>query len=248
MTFPRIVATVVVGAALGATPTLSSQQPEKSGRITPAATISLTAGSGQNTFNVYLSDLGELLQLVSPAGTSNVFNHEFYLCNSGGFYESAGGFSPWSVYQPKGPNKLPLTITIRTDDGAWEVSQSYARDLKQLELTTTYTLRRLAAATSSVLFTQYLDLEVDGTSDDDVADKSVDAVTARDVHMFSWTALTRTTAHRTAIGYYYDLRTCDPASEAGPFGPEDTAFAVTYDLGGFASGQSKSVKLKLERQ
>jgi hypothetical protein len=224
----------------------------------------LSYGAGDNFFGVWISDLGRVTQITSPAGFGHIYAGwagNYYLCDSRfGTYSadgSGGDFYTFSIDQPKGPNTLPLTIVTHTFDDLWEVTHKFAVNSKELELVVTQTLKNLGGPIGgNVAFARYADTAIDNGDNGDIGDRSLESVTMRDRpgddtttgHQLTLSAQTRATAHTTAVNDYWVVRGCNPASAPSPFGPSDLGFNLTYNLGGFNSNQKKTVAFKFERQ
>lgn len=227
-----------------------------------ACFAAINFGAGGMAFNVCISDTGRVTQITSPAGVAHILgtSGHYYLCDSRlpGVYGGDGGrdFSVFSITQPNGPNTLPLTIVTRTFDNLWEVKHVFTRNTNELELVVTQTLKNLGGTVADVSFARFADTAIDGGDAGDIGDRSRDSVTMRDRpgddtttgNMLTLTALTRTVVRTTAVGFYLDVRGCNPASAASPFGPADAGFNLTYNLGVFDFLKTKVVKFKFERK
>jgi hypothetical protein len=122
-----------------------------------ACFANLASGSGATALTVCLSDHGNIVKWITPAGVEHSTKNDGYvLCSLGaagpvvhgwdaGFIED--GFGPSIIDQPNGVNTLPLVITRTTDDGVFRLDQSFTRDATEKDLTITMTVTNLGRTT-----------------------------------------------------------------------------------------------------
>jgi hypothetical protein len=109
---------------------------------------------------VCLSDHGNVVQWTTPSGTEHsTANDGYALCSQGPFapvvhgwdagVSTEDGFGLPVIDQPNGPDTLPLGITRITDDGVFQLTQSFARDATEKDLTITMQVTNLGRTTRS---------------------------------------------------------------------------------------------------
>ena len=106
----------------------------------------LGSGSGLTLMQVCISKDGNLTKFESPAGfdqigQGNLFRDGYSICTGnlpnfqtvpeGCDAGSEAGFGAPVIVQPNGPNTLPLTITRTTNDGVYQLKQSYALEHRE---------------------------------------------------------------------------------------------------------------------
>ncbi len=122
----------------------------------------LTSGAGPTLMKVCISQHGNLTKFESPAGfdqigLGNLFRDGYSICTGNlptfpnvpeGFDAGAAeaGFGAPVIVQPNGANTLPLTITRTTNDGVYELKQSYAKDVTKRDIVITMKITRKSNA------------------------------------------------------------------------------------------------------
>lgn len=122
----------------------------------------LTSGAGATLMNVCISQHGNLSKFESPAGfdqigTGNLWRDGYSICTGNlpnfpnvpeGYDAGASeaGFGLPTIVQPNGANTLPLSITRTTNDGVYELKQSYAQDVTKRDIAITMKLTRKSNA------------------------------------------------------------------------------------------------------
>ncbi len=98
--------------------------------------------------------------------------------DAGGF--GAGGWGPPSLYQPGGPNTLPLSITRTSSDGRLRLTQEFGFSYEDRRVDVTMTLNELSGGSGIFFAIRVFDGDVNGTPDDDVYSRVPATMTARD--------------------------------------------------------------------
>lgn len=122
----------------------------------------LASGAGSTLMRVCISQHGNLSKFESPAGfdqigIGNVWRDGYSICtgnlpdfpNVPEGYDAGGneaGFGLPTIDQPNGANTLPLTITRTTNDGVYELKQSYAQDVTKRDIAITMKITRKSNA------------------------------------------------------------------------------------------------------
>jgi hypothetical protein len=240
---------------------------------TPKAAFA--SGSGANFLGVKVSDHGNLLSFESPQGQENVFsNAEGYAVCSDDFsgrrtngHDTGSietGFGTPTFSQPNGTGTFPLTVTRKTTDGQFQLTQVWNKpDATEKDVTVAMSLKNISSNTSHrVLLSR--------SGDFDVGNSSLDLGATTGASTWQWddvgsstdtskvgtmlTALTFGTAHLARVESRADwvaasgTRTdCFARNMATPTSAQDLAMRVTYDLSDLNSGQSKTVKFEYGR-
>jgi hypothetical protein len=236
---------------------------------TTAPKASFASGSGFNFLGVKVSDHGNLISFESPVGRQAVFGGRegYAVCSGGGGTvhghdtgDVEGGFAAPTFSQPTA-GAFPLTVTRRTTDGKFQLTQVWAKpDPVEKDVTVTMTLKNISSATvTGVLLSRSGDFDIGNSST-----SSTDRGAATDDSVWLWddistgepgglmlTALTFGTSRSARVevaGVWGDpvsgSRTkCLFPSETTPTDPAgDFAMRMTYELGTFNAGQSKTAK------
>jgi hypothetical protein len=261
---------LVGGVAISKQP---QDQPDKGSGSIPRSTVvkaSFANGSDNNFLGVKVSDHGNLTSFESPAGQEQVFagNEGYAVCSGGGLTvhghdtgSVVGGFAAPTFSQPNGAGAFPLTVTRRTTDGKFQLTQVWAKpDTVEKDVTFAMTLKNISSATvTGVLLSRSGDFDIGNSTN-----SSTDRGAATDDSVWLWddistgdpgglmlTALTFGTSRSARVevaGVWGDpvsgSRTkCLFPSETTPTNPAgDFAMRMTYELGTFNAGQSKTVK------
>jgi choice-of-anchor C domain-containing protein len=223
-------------------------------------------GTGPTRAKVCFSREGTIASLEWPAGFEHLAGgpsgEGYAVCSASGVHGfEAGvandGFAAPIVTQPKGPNTLPLTIARTTLDGQLQLTQTYAFDPIEHDVTITMTLKNVSAVRlTNVRLVRYAHGALDNGAGAEAYDKTGDSVFARDTRGVAMTALTFATPHLTAVEAYEDwtplpaggtARGCDPLAQTTPTLPGNFVGRLTYDLGILAAGKSKAVKVVYRR-
>ena len=122
----------------------------------------LSSGAGPTLMKVCISQHGNLSKFESPAGfdqigLGNLWRDGYSICTGNlptfpnvpeGYDAGAneGGFGAAVINEPNGPNTLPLTITRTTNDGVYQLVQSYGQDTLKRDLFITMKITRLSNA------------------------------------------------------------------------------------------------------
>jgi hypothetical protein len=167
--------------------------------------------------------------------------------------------------QPGGANTLPLTITRTTSDGKFELKQVFEWDGKEREVNVTMALKNLSGGTvTGVRLSRYFDGNIGNSPNNDRYAATSDSVWAWDdtkgaggQRGLMLTALSSGYLHTLAVEKASDwtllnagaqtARACAPAEVATPTAPGDYVGRLTYKLGTFRAGESKSVKMQYKR-
>jgi hypothetical protein len=271
-----LAATMTLALVLVGGVAISKQPPptsDKGSGSIPRSTVvkaSFANGSGANFLGVKVSDHGNLTSFESPAGQEQVFagNEGYAVCSGSGLTvhghdtgSVVGGFAAPTFSQPT-VGAFPLTVTRRTTDGKFQLTQVWAKpDPVEKDVTVTMTLKNISGApiNTNVLLSRSGDFDIGNSTN-----SSTDRGAATDDSVWLWddistgepggvmlTALTFGTDRRTRVevaGVWGDpvsgSRTkCLFPSETTPTNPAgDFAMGMTYVLGTFNAGQSKTAK------
>jgi len=224
----------------------------------------LASGSGSKYLKICISNHGNLMQFESPYGSGDHIAQEGYALCSGqyvfgydsGVYEAGCG-NP-TISQPNGPNTLPLTITRNC--GCVNFKQVFARDTAEKDVTITMTFKNNCGYTIfDALLCRYFDGDMNGDSRDDIYDRTIDTVYARDGG-YNGDGLSLTDLSFAASGGFIE-RYSDWSHDIGggakkcgglwqnvyPTALGDYVGRQTYYFGAMASGVSKTVKVVYRR-
>jgi hypothetical protein len=241
---------------------------------TPKA--SFASGSGANFLGVKVSDHGNLLSFQAPKGVENVFSNAegCAVCSDDEISERTTnghdmgsietGFGTPTFSQPNGTGTFPLTVTRKTADGHFQLTQVWNKpDATEKDITVDMTLKNISGDTSHrVLLSRSGDL--------DAGNCSLDLGATTGDSTWQWddigggvdssrvgtmlTALTFGTAHLARVESRSDWVTasgsrtdCFAKNLATPTSAQDLAMRVTYDLDDLVAGQSKTVKFEYGR-
>jgi len=270
---------LVGGVAISKQP---QDPPDKGSGSIPRSTVvkaSFASGSGTNFLGVKVSDHGNLLSFESPQGKENAFSDAegYAVCSTQVDDETVGervnghdtgsvfgGFAAPTFSQPNGAGTFPLTVTRRTIDGKFQLTQVWNKpDTVEKDVTVAMTLKNISGAPiNGVFLSRSGDFDVGSSSLDQGAttadstwqwdDVSSSADSSRVGTML--TALTFGTSHFSRVEPRSDwvasgTRTgCFATNNlATPTSVQDLALRVTYDVGSFSAGQSKTVKFEYGR-
>lgn len=231
-----------------------------------AVKASFANGTGANFLGVRVSEHGNLRSFESPAGREQVFdgNEGYAVCSGGGLpvhgHDTGsveGGFGAPTFSQPNA-GAFPLTITRNTTDGKFQLTQVWSKpDAIEKDVTLTMTLTNRSSATiGGVLLSRSGDFDAGGSSTDRGASTgdSVwlwDDTSTGDPGGLMLTAPTFGTSHSPRVergdiwrqpsgGRTSCFREPSETTPTDPAG--DFAARMTYQLGAFEAGQSKTVK------
>src|SRR5215208_766719 len=247
-----------------------------------AVKASFANGTGASFLGVKVSDHGNLVSFESPAGQEALGNGEGYaVCSGGGTtihgHDTNGAndegatatFGTPTFAQPNGAGTFPLTVTRRTTNGKFQLSQVWAKpDATEKDVTVTMTIKNItgtgsvpAATINAVELARTGDFDV-GTSIQDWGARTGDAVwlwddaSGTDVPAvgLQLTALTLGIAHDPWVEHYnnwIDSTTgtrngCVPNPVAQTPTRSDFTMRAVYHLGNMSAGQSKTVKYEYE--
>src|SRR5215211_4207280 len=131
---------------------------DKGSSSIPRSTVvkaSFANGTGANFLGVKVSDHGNLTSFESPAGQEQVFagNEGYAVCSGSGLTvhghdtgSVVGGFAAPTFSQPT-VGAFPLTVTRRTTDGKFQLTQVWAKpDPVEKDVTVTMTLKNISGA------------------------------------------------------------------------------------------------------
>ena len=213
--------------------------------------FSITTGSGVNYIQFLITNVGRVYQIASPAGANHLWSGYYNVCDSLAGNNHGYSFTPVSFSQPNGAGRSPLTVVANSPGGAWQITHKFVLNTKELELSDTVVLKRLAGPVQTTYLSVNLDTAVDNGDANDIGLRSLDSTSVADtvgLHGLNLAALTRATGHGTAVNYYGSVvDQCFPATGSNPYGPADMGVNVSYNLAGFNAGQSKTVAFKFTR-
>ncbi|MGB7922626.1 MAG: hypothetical protein WCF57_05220 [Pyrinomonadaceae bacterium] len=223
-------------------------------------------GTGQGFFSLRLSSDGNIRWIRSPNQITHIDDQEGYVvCGTGvataydaGFIDS--GWSQSTVMQCGGPGTLPMIFTRQTLDGTLELQQIIDWNPQEKEVFITMTLKNISGAQlTNVRLARYFNGDISRVNNspftdaiDDIYDRDTDAVWGKDNgaganhHNISLLAQTAGLSHTAAVeskaNYDTTKTTCEPIPEAVPTAPGDYTGRLTYNLGTFNVGVSRTVK------
>jgi hypothetical protein len=265
---------LVGGVAISKQP---QDPPDKGSGSIPRSTVvkaSFTNGSGNNFLGVKVSDHGNLTSFESPVGRQAVFGGRegYAVCSGGGDPDGhdtgdvEAGFAAPTFSQPNGAGTFPLTVTRRTTNGKFQLTQVWAKpDPVEKDVTVTMTLKNISSAPiTGVMISRSGDFDI-GASSADLGAETIDSAWLWDDEGgpdvapvgLKLTALTFGTDNATRIETAsdwmigrsspfpldatrtrcQDLFTQTPTPEPGDF-----TMRIFYLLDTLGAGQSKSVK------
>lgn len=240
---------------------------------TPKAAFA--SGSGANFLGVKVSDHGNLLSFESPANQEAVFGGRegYALCSSNGSSVHAhdtgdveAGFGTPTFSQPNGAGTFPLTVTRKTTDGKFQLTQVWNKpDAVEKDVTATMTIKNISSsAISGVLLSR--------SGDFDVGTGSTDRGALTDDSAWLWddsagpdsppgglmlTALTFGTPHITGIEtsstWVGATSTSGTRTKCGldhtttPTATGDFSMGAVYDIETLNAGQAKTLKFEYGR-
>jgi hypothetical protein len=202
------------------------------------------------------------MQLQSPAGVYYISSEGYAVCASydpgnlaplpvaydAAYYES--GWGAPTITQPNGPNTFPLTI-VRSSNGGFKLTQTYARDTVRDDITVTMSLANLSGGYRyNVRLDRYIDADASNTTSN-IYGRTTDAAYAYvdGGNGILLSDLTRTIAHSTAVHTYgtWNRSTCNQASVPTPTPYSDNVARISYSLGTMTNGLTKIVKINIRR-
>jgi hypothetical protein len=258
----------------------AKQEIDKGSGAIPRSTVvkaSFANGSGANFLGVKVSDHGNLTSFESPAGQEQVFGGRegYAVCSNNGSTHNGhdtgdveGGFAAPTFSQPNGAGTFPLTVTRRTTDGKFQLTQVWAKpDAVEKDITVTMTLKNISSATiEGVLMSRSGDFDVGDQSADRGAGTNDSAWLWDDATLVSppgglmLSALTFGTSHLTGIEtastWVGDGTQTTPGTRQScgadmvntpTSTASDLTMKVLYLFGNMSAGQSKSVKFEYGR-
>ncbi|WGZ93238.1 MAG: hypothetical protein QJT81_15665 [Candidatus Thiothrix putei] len=217
-----------------------------------------SGGTGADAISACVTQDGNIMSFLTN-GIEHInvdsFAFEGYaVCTGEGasYYDNApAGEFGWNdpvIVQPNGPNKLPLTITRTTSDGAFSLVQKYAFAAATKSITVTMVLKNISGATiPDVSLARMVDANIDNASGSDVMSNSRAGVVALSDPLgnglLSLTANTLKYARATSTGNFtgFPKTDCSPASNTTEPFSGDVAGKVTYAFGSLAKNVSKTV-------
>jgi|SRR5918994_1716652 hypothetical protein len=273
-----LVSTVALALLLVGGVAISKQPPptiDKGSGSIPRSTLvkaSFASGSGSNFLGVKVSDHGNLVSFESPVNQEAVFGGRegYAVCSNftgtihghdTGDVES--GFGPPTFAQPNGAGTFPLTVTRKSTDGKFQLTQVWNKpDAIEKDVTVTMTLKNLSSTTiNNVFLSRSGDFDVGTSANDRGARTSDSAWQWDDVNGgdsppvgLMLTALTLGTTHAGFVDFHSDWvdgtrESCFESTPAlsTPTSAQDLAMRVRYSLFAFSAGQSKTLKFEYGR-
>ena len=235
-----------------------------------------TSGTGNTGFRYAVSLHGNVVNLESPIFTDtsgnplyrHLFGGEGYAVSmnttigrvtywDAGFSEATGcsGTSrSWSsTVVESGLNANGTTLTRSTCDGAWQLIQTFTRNIVNHELTITMTLKNTSGGQNytDVELARYFDGDIDSSTGGDRYNRTFDSVHAQESTFdnLMLTALTFNTAHLTAVHTFssWNRAVTTQASAATPTAAGDFVGRITYQLGTVNNNTQRIVKVLYKR-
>lgn len=236
---------------------------------TPLRTF--TFGTGPTGFRYAVSAHGNVVNIESPiydgAPFQHIFGDEGYALSvptdigtitywDAGSFEATGCSGTSRSWSPtvveSGFNANGTTLKRSTCDGAFQLTQTFARNTVNHELTITMTLRNTSGFNyTNTQLSRYFDGDIDRDFGDDRYSRTIDSVYGQDSNLdnLMLTALTfnidHTTSVHTASGW--NAAVTSQASVATPTAPGDYVGRITYILGTVNNNTQKVVKVLYKR-
>jgi hypothetical protein len=272
--FAFTVATMLAAAAAHAqkvTRTIESNE-QKNNVDTLAAlagagcAFNFATGSGPTRLAWCVSSNANLVKFESPASVLHLregLREGYALCTTEDLigdrvrgFDNGAGSSGFDAPVLLASSTSSVTIRRLTTDGAFQLDHTFARDSKENDVTITVTIKNISGAVADgVVYARFADLDISGDGGDDVMDRSLRGVWARDISVVSGeaVALTATTFSVPAVPVALRLADttmsgCFASGAPTPLSPGDNAAHVTYHLGGFGVNQTKKVTFTYRRQ
>jgi hypothetical protein len=240
----------VLLAALASTPIVGLAQ-DKSGERNQTCDITVKrTGSGDNFIDVCVSNHGNVAVFATP--TDHIFDEGYAVCRGidPTYIDFNGLDSGWGAATTT--DLSPVTIVRTTTDGVFTLTQKFAVDTSEKDLTITMILKNNSAVTqTSIRLMRGGDYDIQGLTGDNIFDRSSHSVFGRggggvpDVLTttgMSLTATTFATGHLTAVHAQSGPNDCSDDKIATP-AEGDLGGRVVYLLGNIGPGQSKTVKV-----
>lgn len=235
-----------------------------------------TGGTGNTGFKYAVSLHGNVVHLESPVFSDSsgnplyrhLFGGEGYAVSmnttagritywDAGFSEAtgcSGNSRSWSsTVVESGVNANGTTLKRSTCDGVWQLTQTFARNLVNHELTITMTLKNTSGGQNytDVELARYFDGDIDSSTGGDRYNRTFDSVHAQEgvVDNLMLTALTFNTAHLTAVHTFgsWNRAVTTQASAATPTAAGDFVGRITYQLGTVNNNAQRVVKFLYKR-
>jgi hypothetical protein len=212
-----------------------------------------TAGSGPTFFNVCVSTHGNVAVFATP--TNHIFDEGYAVCRNQFTPELTLYFDYDNADSGWGPasttDLTPVTIVRTTTDGVFTLTQKFAVDTVEMDLTITMTLKNNTAVTqTSIALMRGGDFDAGGSTSN-MFTWSLDSVVALTFAGggLSLTATSFATAHAAAVppSSASGTRDCSTLTLAPPI-TGDHGGRVIYFLGDIGAGMSKTVKVTYRRQ
>jgi hypothetical protein len=240
--------------------------------LLPPCFSTFESGQGWGYSKICISDRGNVVQFESPRFMNHLNGEGYIVCSAGGAngvvhgYDAAidqGGFTAPVISQPNGQDTLPLTIRRATMDGVFELTQRFARDKAEHDVTVTMTVKNTSPSVrTGVLVQRYVNADANNRVLNRWA-KSWDSIWAwnDDVdngggYGLMMTPLSpnylndripETFATWNPLGSYQYAKGCNGAGQSTPTEPADLVGRLSYGVGDMAPGVSRTVKLRYRR-
>ena len=235
-----------------------------------------TSGSGNTGFRYAVSLHGNVVHLESPIFADSSGNPLYKHLHGGEGYAvsmnttggritywdaglseatgCSGNSRSWSpTVVESAVNANGTTLKRSTCDGAWQLTQTFTRNITNHELTITMTLRNTSGGQNytDVELARYFDGDVDSTTGGDRYNRTFDSVHAQESTFdnLMLTALTFNTSHATAVHTCgsWNRAVTTQASAATPTAAGDFVGRITYHLGTINNNTQKVVKVLYKR-
>jgi hypothetical protein len=205
-----------------------------------------------NHFNVCVSSHGNIAKFDfhnSVVVENGTFAEGYVVCATVSgvarvYHDTMWSESGWGAAVSTSPGALPITVTRSTIDGAFTLTQTYARNTTEREWTITMKLKANVPV-QIVKLVRTVDVDVDTNLTGSFAhnfDNSFESVWGSDRHAFTSQAMTRTISHSVSFAPFATV--CDNAPAAGPVAAADLGATIQYNLGNMNAGNAKTVKVR----
>jgi hypothetical protein len=218
-----------------------------------------SGNSGERYYSIAVSQQGNLTRFTSPAGVQHLWWEGYNVCTTnpagataiayefGGEWSGNGGGVLWGA--PIVTSTSPLTIVRSSTDSRVQLTQKYAVDKTELDVTVTMTLKNISGqALSNVRLERFAHVDADNDWFDDWASRSPIKAYIFEGRGLALDALSTTGAVTSyVLGGSTSPNTCSSVSLATPVGAGDRDVKVQYNFGTLNSGASKTVKFRYSR-
>ena len=209
----------------------------------------ISKGTGEDLIGFCPSNSGRINTILGNSGiaqsSTNMAICHSTAVNAATTY-SVSDFILVSIAQKNGAGKLPLKIVSRSADNTWLLTSQYSINTAELEVVHTAALKRQGGPLTQVAMAYNADDFPGSTFTNNGIKGPHEVSQSGNNRIISMALLTRKFAHTTTLSPNIVGVGCNQASIA-PFVGLDRGSQVTYLLGGYNSGATKTVKYQFRR-